>query len=151
MSATLEQRSADVRPGNGGAPARRAVTRWAWRLFRHEWRQQLLVLTLLTVAVAATTVGLGVVPNVVSSQATAVFGTASNILTVSEPPQQASADIAAAERYFGTIEVVTHQKLPIPGSVATIDLRAQNPQGPYGYPMLRLDAGRYPRAGTRSR
>jgi hypothetical protein len=26
---------------NGGVPARRAVFRWSWRLFRHEWRQQL--------------------------------------------------------------------------------------------------------------
>jgi hypothetical protein len=36
--------------GNGGIPARRAVFRWGWRLFRREWRQQLLVLGLLTVA-----------------------------------------------------------------------------------------------------
>ena len=33
--------------------ARRAVVRWAWRMFRREWRQQLLVVALLTVAVAA--------------------------------------------------------------------------------------------------
>src|SRR6267154_863638 len=37
-----------------GIVARRAVIRWGWRLFRREWRQQLLVLGLLTVAVAAT-------------------------------------------------------------------------------------------------
>src|SRR5271155_4721114 len=36
---------------NGGVPARRAVVRWAWRLLRHEWRQQLLILALITVAV----------------------------------------------------------------------------------------------------
>jgi len=29
------------RPSEGGIPARRAVTHWAWRLFRREWRQQL--------------------------------------------------------------------------------------------------------------
>ena len=40
-------------PGNGGVAARRAVIRWAGRVFRREWRQQLLVVTLLTVAVAA--------------------------------------------------------------------------------------------------
>jgi putative ABC transport system permease protein len=40
--------------GNGGIPARRAVFRWGWRLFRREWRQQLLVLGLLALAVAAT-------------------------------------------------------------------------------------------------
>src|ERR1019366_10280748 len=36
-----------------GLPARRAVTRWAWRLLRREWRQQLLILGLIAVAVAA--------------------------------------------------------------------------------------------------
>jgi hypothetical protein len=35
--------------------ARRAMLRWGWRLFRAEWRQQILVLALLTVAVAAAT------------------------------------------------------------------------------------------------
>jgi putative ABC transport system permease protein len=32
---------------------RRPVVRWAWRMFRREWRQQLGVLVLMTVAVAA--------------------------------------------------------------------------------------------------
>ena len=44
----------DLAAGEGGTVARRAVVRWAVRLFRREWRQQLLVLGLLTVAVAAT-------------------------------------------------------------------------------------------------
>ena len=33
--------------------ARRAIVRWAWRMFRREWRQQIVVLALLAVAVAA--------------------------------------------------------------------------------------------------
>ena len=41
---------------NGGVPARRAVIRWAIRLLRREWRQQLLILALITVAVGATVV-----------------------------------------------------------------------------------------------
>ena len=45
--------SADRRPG----PARRAVVRWAWRMFRREWRQQLARARLLTVAVAAAVAG----------------------------------------------------------------------------------------------
>ncbi|HEY6309711.1 MAG TPA: hypothetical protein VIY52_02740 [Streptosporangiaceae bacterium] len=53
-TATITSRPAQAGTGNGGVPARRAVIRWAWRLFRREWRQQLLVLGLLTVAVAAT-------------------------------------------------------------------------------------------------
>jgi hypothetical protein len=52
-----------TRPRAGGVPARRAVMRWGWRLFRREWRQQLLVLGLLAVAVAATIWGASVVTN----------------------------------------------------------------------------------------
>ena len=52
----------DADPGSG-IVARRAVIRWGWRLFRREWRQQLLVLGLLTVAVAAAIWGTSVVTN----------------------------------------------------------------------------------------
>ena len=46
----LQDRS--VLPGSvsSGTAGRRVVTRWARRLLRREWRQQLLVLVLLTVA-----------------------------------------------------------------------------------------------------
>ena len=49
----LAGRTAGERAANGGLAARRAVLRWGWRLFRRDWRQQLLVLVLLAVAVAA--------------------------------------------------------------------------------------------------
>ncbi len=128
--------------GHGGAPARRAVCRWAWRLFRREWRQQLLVLALLTVAVAGTTFGVAAAANAPSSP-DATFGTASYLISLPGGPHLA-ADIAAARRWFGVIEVIGHQTVPIPGSLNTTDLRAQAPDGVYGHPMLRLDAGRYP-------
>lgn len=51
------------RAATGGVPARRAMDRWAWRLFRREWRQQLLVLVLIGVAVAATVLAAGVATN----------------------------------------------------------------------------------------
>src|SRR5918992_814928 len=51
----LTHRSTLRGPANGGVAARRAVIRWAWRMFRREWRRQLLVIALLTVAVAAAT------------------------------------------------------------------------------------------------
>jgi hypothetical protein len=58
MTSTLKDRPAMTRSAsNGGAPARRAVVRWAWRLFRREWRQQLLILALVIVATAATILG----------------------------------------------------------------------------------------------
>ena len=53
MSTAVLAPIANTRPSDGGVPARRAVVRWAWRLFRREWRQQFLILALITVAVAA--------------------------------------------------------------------------------------------------
>ena len=50
MSTVLRDPPDLAGPG-GGIVARRAVFRWGWRLFRREWRQQLLVLGLLTAAV----------------------------------------------------------------------------------------------------
>ena len=52
MSAVAHSRTGPG-PGSGGLAARRAVIRWAGRVFRREWRQQLLVVTLLTLALAA--------------------------------------------------------------------------------------------------
>ena len=34
--------------------------------------------------------------------------------------------------------------MPVPGSVDTLDYRAQDPDGPYGSPLLDLRDGRYP-------
>jgi putative ABC transport system permease protein len=64
MSVTLLDRPAGNRAANGGGPGRRAVIRWAWRLLRREWRQQLLILARVVVAVGATVVGAAVATNV---------------------------------------------------------------------------------------
>lgn len=143
---TLALRERPARPGSsaGGAPARRAVTRWAWRMFRREWRRQVLILTLLTLAVAATTVGLAVISNSVQLGADPTFGTANTILTLTGSDPDLAADIAAVRAHFGTIDVVSHQSDAIPGSVSTIDVRAENPDGPYVGVTLHLDAGAYP-------
>src|SRR5207244_4017187 len=85
---------------------RRGVAgRGAWRRFRREWRQQLLVLALLTVAVAATTAGVGVATNTLQPHETRF------ILPGSDP--QLSGDIAAFRKAFGDVEVVAHQKVAI--------------------------------------
>jgi putative ABC transport system permease protein len=118
------------------------MVRWSWRLFRREWRQQVLVLGLLAIAVAVTTVGLALATEAPTTPA-ATFGRASDLLTISPGPQL-SADLAAARRWFGTIDVTEHQTAAIPGTLGRIDVRDQNPRGAYGYPMLRLDAGHYP-------
>ena len=131
---------------SGGAPARRAVMRWAWRLYRREWRQQLAVLGLLTITVAAAVVGVAFAALAPSSP-DAQFGTANHMLTISGSAAQQAAAESAAARQFGQIEVIRHAKAAIPGSRNTVDVRAQQPGGPYSSPMLRLDAGHYPAPG----
>lgn len=127
-----------------GTDARRAIVRWAWRLYRREWRQQILALALLIVAVSATIVGLGVVSNVVSTDA-AVFGTAATRVDIGlSTPDHLAPDLARARQVFGTVDPIVHGTVPVPGSVNPVDLRDQSPYGPYGRPMLRLVSGHYP-------
>ncbi len=143
MSLALRQ---PVRPRvfESRASARRAVTRWAWRMFRREWRRQILILALLTLAVAATTVGLAVISNSLQLGADPTFGTANTILTLNGSDPNLTADIATVHSRFGPIDVVTHQSVAVPGSVSTIDLRAENPKGPFAAATVRLDSGAYP-------
>ncbi|MEQ1703872.1 MAG: hypothetical protein ABMA25_27510, partial [Ilumatobacteraceae bacterium] len=64
--------------GGGGFAARRAIVRWAWRLFLREWRQQALVLGLLTVAVAAAIGFASATYNTVGVPENATFGSANH-------------------------------------------------------------------------
>jgi putative ABC transport system permease protein len=124
-------------------PARRAVTRWAWRLFRREWRQQLLVLGLITVAVAATIIGAAVATNNPPA-AGAGFGTARDMATFQAPDPHLASQIAALQQRFPPVDVIENQTFAIPGSINTYQMRAQNPHGPYGQPMLSLVSGHFP-------
>ncbi|HYA45141.1 MAG TPA: FtsX-like permease family protein, partial [Acidimicrobiales bacterium] len=128
---------------NGGAPARRAVSRWAWRLFRREWRQQLLVLSLIVVAVAATVVGAAVAIDSVVP-ASAGFGTATDMATFTSAGPQMSSELALIKARYGRTDIIENESRPIPGSVGNYQLRAQDPKGPFGRPMLSLLAGHYP-------
>ncbi|HET7247177.1 MAG TPA: FtsX-like permease family protein [Streptosporangiaceae bacterium] len=147
MSTTLRERPTAPAPSsgakNGGMPARRAVTRWAWRLFRREWRQQMLVLALITVAVAATLIGAAVSTNT-PPPASAGFGTARDMATFQAPDPHLASQIGALRQKFGRIDVIENQTFAIPGTINTYQLRAQNPHGPYGQPMLSLVSGHFP-------
>ena len=143
MSTALHERPAPAGARNGGVPARRAVIRWAWRMFRREWRQQLLVLALIVVAVAATFLGAAVATNT-PPKANAGFGTAGDIATFQSPDPHLAAQIAAVAHRFGQVDVIENQPVAIPGTINTFDLRAQNPRGPFGQPMLSLVSGNYP-------
>src|SRR5947207_293934 len=142
MTTAVRERTAPAGAADGGAPARRAMSRWAWRLFRREWRRQALVLALLIVAIAATVVGLGVASNSSNLNADPTFGTANAIITLPGSDPGLAADIAAIRHRIGTVQVIAHRPIPVPGSVSNLDLRAENPYGPFGHVTVRLDAGR---------
>ena len=59
-------------------------------------------------------------------------------------PDTLSQYVDAAEASFGTIDVIAHRALPVPGSTQVVDIRSQDPKGAYGGPMLALREGRYP-------
>src|SRR6266498_3926197 len=131
-------------PRDGGVAARRAVIRWAGRMFRREWRQQILVVTLLTVAVAAAVGSITVVYNT-SPADNAEHGSANYLLQFDGThPRKVEAELASARRWFGTIDVISHRSVPVPGSVETVDFRAQDPDGAYGGELLALLRGSYP-------
>ncbi|MCU1468063.1 MAG: hypothetical protein JWM72_3991 [Actinomycetia bacterium] len=141
MSLALEQRPRTVEvAGSDGGAARRAIFRWSWRLFRREWRQQILVLALVVFSVAATIVGVALAYNG-GQRLDPAMGTATSEMTLSGSDR---ADVVAAQSAFGAIEEIDHQRVAIPGTFDTLDLRAQDPAGRYGHPTLRLVSGRYP-------
>ena len=113
MSTVIErQRPAVAEIADGGIPARRAVIRWAWRLFRREWRQQLLVLALLMLAVAATIWGAGVATNTPPSNPSAsTFGTASALVTLPGGDPRLAADIATITKKYGPVDVIENQDI----------------------------------------
>jgi len=130
--------------GHGGVPARRAVFRWGWRLFRREWRQQLLVLGLLTVAVAATIWGASVVTNVqLANPRYATFGTAAAQVTLPGTDPHLAADIAAIQGRWGPADLIENQDIAT-GATQPVPLRAESPHGHYNAPLLGLVSGTYP-------
>src|ERR1700759_2456258 len=100
---------------SGGIPARRAMVRWAWRLFRREWRQQLLILLLIVVAVAAGVVGAAVAVNTPPPR-DAGYGTAHDLATfnLSAPTPKSpgvtlshvQGQIALLEQRYGRTQVI---------------------------------------------
>jgi putative ABC transport system permease protein len=139
VTATLERPTERSR---GSAHARRAVMRWAWRLFRREWRQQLLVLILITVAVAATIFGAAIGTNT-PLPANGGFGTANTLVNLPGNDPHLAANIAAIRAHFAAVDVIENETLAT-GLVQGAQLRSQNPHGAFGQPMLALVAGHYP-------
>jgi len=124
-------------------PARRAVIRWAARLLRREWRQQLLILALITVAVGATVVASAVATDTPAPIA-GVLGTAQDSASLSGTPARINAEIKDLESRYGRVDVIENESVPVPGTQNTFDLRAQDPHGSFGAPLLSLVSGQYP-------
>ncbi len=112
-------------------------------MFRREWRQQVLIVGLLTFTVAA---ALLMITTAYTSPTSpqARFGTATQLIRSSADPTTLSELVAEARASFGTIDVIGHRTAPIPGLTRSVEIRAQDPHVPYGGPMLRLVSGRYP-------
>jgi putative ABC transport system permease protein len=103
------------------------MLRWAWRLFRREWRQQLLILLLIVVAVAAVVVGATVAVNT-PPPANAGFGTAHDLASfnltptsksATDSPSYVQAQTALLARRFGTVQVIANETFSVPGSTQT--------------------------------
>ena len=130
-------------PG-GGLPARRAVVRWSWRMFRREWRQQALILLLLTTTVGAAVLGTAVAYNLAARPA-AAFGEAETAIDLSAAdPAALRSTLALLQDRLGPTDRIGRSEVEIPGSVERLELRAQDPEGPYGAGMLARRSGRYP-------
>jgi putative ABC transport system permease protein len=128
----------------GGIVARRAVFRWGWRLFRREWRQQLLVLGLLTLAVAATAWGAGVVTNSqLGNPNWATYGTAPARAKLPGSDPSLAADIATIQRRWAPADVIENERVAT-GTNQSVQLRAEKPYGRFNAPLLGLVSGAYP-------
>ena len=146
MIAVHDVRSTHSPRSRGGPPARRAVGRWALRLFIRERRQQLLVVSVIAIAVAAAACSVATVYNIPDSPA-ARFGTAQQMLHInSSDPAEVAERIASARATLGTIEVIGHQSVQLPGSTESYDARTQDPHGVYAASTLRILNGRFPDA-----
>src|SRR3984893_11120586 len=144
MSATpVAERPAHRIIQNGGVAARGAVIHWAIRLLRREWRQQLLIIALITVAVGATVVASTVATDTPAPVA-GVLGTAQDAASFSGSPAMVNAQIKNLESRWGRVDVIENESVQVPGTLNTFDLRAQDRRGPYGGPLLSLVSGQYP-------
>jgi putative ABC transport system permease protein len=143
VSTTLREPPDLDSDAGSGIVARRAVIRWGWRLFRREWRQQLLVLGLLTVAVAATVWGASVVTNAQIPPGYPTFGTAAAQVTLPGSDPRLAADIADIAGRWGPADLIEEQNVTA-GTRQSVQLRAESPHGQYNSPLLGLVSGTFP-------
>ena len=130
--------------GGGRLAARRPVTRWAWRLFRREWRQQILVLALLTLAVAAAIATVTIAYNSGPSDDAELAPPGQGRGFAGADPRRRAAGLESARQEFGTVDVIGHRSVVVPGGIDKVEFRAQDRYGPYGRARLALRQGSSP-------
>jgi putative ABC transport system permease protein len=114
-------------------------------MFRRDWRQQALVLGLVTAAVVAAVAGSALAVN--AAEQNHGFGDANAFVRVEEQdPAAAQAIVDAVRQRFGEVDPVAFERVPLPGNPIPIELRAQDPDGAFSGPLLGLRDGRYPTA-----
>ena len=102
------------------------------------------MLGLLTVAVAATIWGVGVVTNTqLSNPNYATFGTAAAQVTLPGSDPHLAADIATIQASWGPADVIENKDVTT-GTTQPVILRAENPHGHFNSPLLSLVSGTYP-------
>jgi putative ABC transport system permease protein len=126
----------------GGVAARRAVLRWSLRLFRREWRQQVLITLLVAAAVAATILGAGVISGGQVPQ-NAGFGSANELAQLSGSDPHLGEELSALRAHFGALGIIEAEPVST-GTVHGATLESLAPHGPYVGPLVQLIAGRYP-------
>jgi len=128
------------------ASARRAVGRWSVRLLRREWRSQVLVTVLIAAAVGAA-VFASTGAALVAPSRDAEMGTAGHrIETQVERRAALEPYLTEAREWFGTIDVVRHSSVAVPGATEQVELRAHEADGAYSDEMVAVRSGRRPEA-----
>ena len=105
-----------------------------------------MIIGVIAFAVAAAVCSVATFFNLPDSPA-ARFGTAQQLITYgSRDPGVVARQVESARDSLGTIEVIGHQPVPIPGSSDLYDARTQDPHGPFLASTLTLRDGRLPAA-----
>lgn len=134
MTLATERAPAAATPVRSGTSA--ALRRWSWRLFRREWRQQILVLLLLIVAVAATVAGTAIAANA-TPPSTTQFQLQGNDPTL-------SSDIRTLVSAAGGGTVVYDTTVDVPGTLQQIQVRSENPVAAIGLARVDVLRGHLP-------
>ena len=114
------------------------------RLLRREWRQHVLVVTLLSVAVAAALFGAAAAHGIAPSH-DGRFGLAAHRFVISgDDPDQLDEFVADADAWFGGVDVIASRRLQTPGTTERLEIRSQDPAGSLSTGMLAVRDGRYP-------